>query len=325
MLTINSIQSNQYNTTRFTNKTEPHSSVLLSTTTETKRSPSLNNLKANFLPFSSLKDTNAIGFNGSIMSCYDDKDIDKMRTLIEKCKYVKDIDSLLDSKDFKVVCKSDRVILKNIRQASTTGKKAYIGVADDLSRHIINLFTKMTEHKEFNNKYIFKLVSGNDNSYFHEGWEHHYILCWPKSKDSKIRHKLDKHPTEFPKGVLLIDPSSHTIGFPRKEIAGYKLNRSTTKISSDDILTYNHGATNVTVLGTMENLNPEHLEKKAIVCLGFTKEIENQPPKVELYIQREAYDDCIFWINWRNEIKHNSPLMKLVNKVESDIQKQFKD
>src|SRR3989339_76921 len=128
MITINSIPSVKYNNLRFQGKTEDFSSILPNTTTETQNSPSLNNLKANFLSFSSLKKANNISFNASIMSHYDNNDIDKMRMLIEKCKYVKDIDSLLDSKDFKVVCKSDRVVLKHIRQESPTGKKAFIGV-----------------------------------------------------------------------------------------------------------------------------------------------------------------------------------------------------
>lgn len=324
MITINSLPTGKYNNLKV--KTENHSGVLTNTTTETKGLLNIDHLKANFLSFSSLKKTNHISFEASVRSKYDGKDIDKMRMQIEKCKYVKDIDSLVNSKEFKVVCKPDRVVLKNIRQPSPTGKKAFIGVSDDLSRHMVNLFSKMSKDKEFNNKYVFEIVSGHDNGYFYEGWDHHYILCWPKSKDEKVRNKLAKSPTEFPKGVLIIDPSSNTIGFPGKEIAAYKLNSSTKEIKPNDTLTFDsNGYAGGISLGKMKHLNPDHMEKEAIVCLTFTKEEGIAAPKVNLLIQREPDDDCVFWINWKNEVKPDSPLMKLIERVRSDIKKQFKN
>lgn len=326
MITINSLLPAKNNNLGLTHKIENHSSDSSNTTTETKGLLNVDHLKANFLSFSSLKKANNVSFGRSILSDFDLDDVAKMKTQIDKCKYVKDIDTLVDSKEFQVICKPESIILKNIRQATPTDEKAFLGVCDDLSRHMLNLLSKMNENKEFDNQYVFELVSGNDNSYFYEKWNHQYILCWPQSKDEKIRSQIEKTPTEFPKGVLLIDPSSNTIGFPGRDVAGYKLKGFAKEIKPDEVLTFDsNGYTTGTSLGTMEHLNPDHMETKAIVGIAFTKIEGQKEPKVNLYIQREPEDDCAFWINWKNEVKPDSPLMKIIERVRSDIKKQFEN
>lgn len=135
---------------------------------------------------------------GTAKPVFDPKDLELVRSSLEKYQYGKDLDYLLSQNAcFGVTSRDGVLVLKNwIRSDS------YKGVCGELAN---SLGSSLIKDREFNSKYDVVIGSGSHAKYFPHPSIHAFLLI--ALKEINIRKQLTDKPFEFPDGVILVDPS----------------------------------------------------------------------------------------------------------------------
>ncbi|MBF0224508.1 MAG: hypothetical protein HQK76_03545 [Desulfobacterales bacterium] len=176
------------------------------------------------------------------------------------CIYLKDLEYLLTLDDFKAIYDDKKVTLMNFKPIYPKKDRIHIGVCDDLPRYWATIF-----NKKYKDKYTFKVVKGNDNDYFAKGtgWEHYFLLAWPKIDDKRIYMELKNNSTIFPERCIILDPSSQVMGSPNIDLYGFTL-IGLTNILPDEMVLYKIGLTSI---GTMKYFSSISPYPEAILCI----------------------------------------------------------
>ncbi len=261
--------------------------------------------------------TSTISFRGaSDYSGFAPQDIQWMQEQITKAQYIKDFELLIQSEAFQARFNDTGVLLKNFRLPTRGKNHDFLGVCDDLPRHLQKRFTEY-----FGDKYIFDIVSGNNDGAFNKGWEHYFLLAWPQKRNQQIRHHLEKAPRVFPEGVLLLDPSTGMMGMPNRDLKGYTLDGKSVNISMDDSLGFKRLLfTPSTSLGYRKLIDPEYKgkHKNDVVALGFKKNGQKPPePILVLYDSNGKREP---WKTWK-KLPENSLLKRFLTRIQQDFKK----
>ena len=249
---------------------------------------------------------------------FDLSSVNYFSSLLERYKYGKDLDLLLDpSRGFKVVYKGGEkpaVLLENYFHCD-----AYKGICGEVA-HAYGM--QLLSNPEVREKYDVVVVAGSVADVFSGG--HAFLLVAPKKLN--IRDALNKDRNKFPEGSILIDPSLGTMG-DACTLGGYKLDGFVKYTEAHDFsshceLELKPNNFNPMVIGFLKDYIPisDSKDKNQMLYLTFNTDSTNKIVSVDLIAHDPKTDETqtIDLEKFQDSSMQVRNLKKLLEKVRCD-------
>lgn|GEM_PF-3724038 len=260
------------------------------------------------------KKTNNISFSG--MTCILPEELQVIKTVLSRCRYMEDIKHILNSDKFKITPYKNVIVLDDFYSSSKTSGNEIRGLCSELCFKVAEELEKL-----LGSKYKYLVVSGSHEAYKMT----HYCIAVCKNTHNKNFNNINSLTGD----TLIIDPAFGLVGLKKDNIFKdyvFKRVEDCRYSTKKDICYLYYEETDATLLGKVKLLAPglfkekKSLDKNALIRFLFAEPYNSKPAKLYLSTNSPAGVSYLDDATLNRCLSEKDLLKQWINKVNKSMQ-----